>query len=190
MVNFTHKNKLGGKKRTNKRKVSSRKYKKRGGMMFDGFKGIKVKLYDVYLPDPIGEESTLHKGDKIVRISDEPTGYNNKIFLGYHPEKKLIHIKDDDTLAFKYNKMVDGKRISAVSTYLKPEEFDGKFKIFASGVKKKNIFGQYIPIEQKRKIKLPDINNIEIVHGGGGKRKTLKKSKKSKKVKKSRKNRK
>ena len=37
-------NKLGGKKMRNK-KVSSRKYKKRGGM-FDGFKGIKVNTQE------------------------------------------------------------------------------------------------------------------------------------------------
>jgi len=179
MVNFTHKNKLGGKKRTNKRKVSSRKYKKRGGM-FDGFKGIKVKIYDMSMPDPLGKdyilrrkESTTHllDAESIKRISD-----NKRFsFWGYHPEKKLIHLKEDDKL------------LTAHGSYLKPEEFDGKFS-----TREENIFGKLVD----KKIKFKDINNIETYdfsQGGGGKRKTLKKSKKSKKskkVKKSRKNRK
>jgi hypothetical protein len=184
MVNFTRKNKLGGKKRTNKRKVSSRKYKKRGGM-FDGFKDIKVKLYDMHLPDPIGIEYYLTRNqsysgyvqegfDTVHRISDNK-GFE---FWGYHPQKKLIHLKYRDSFVQMH---------TLPSTYLKPEEFDGKFK-FDYETKKNILTGQRYTVWKK--IKFIDINNLEAAVGGGGKRKTLKKSKKSKKVKKSRKNRK
>ena len=74
MVKHTRKNKLGGKKMRNK-KVSSRKYKKGGYGFSTGREGIKVKLYNRYVPDPFGQEAELKIGEEItgtINFGDNP----------------------------------------------------------------------------------------------------------------------
>jgi len=184
MVKNTRKNKLGGKKMRNK-KVSSRKYKKGGnhgnyGNYFGtGREGIKVKLYNRYVPDPFGQEAKLNIGDFItntMNFGDKPKEGLFK-FNGYNKNKNELYVK---LIAFK---MDDNNNYSHVNN---PHEQTKSPQQFNE---------QFYTHETNKKINLIDPTNITTITTikVGGKRRTLKALKtlkKSKKIKKSRKNRK
>ena len=174
MVKNTRKNKLGGKKMRNK-KVSSRKYKKGGNIFDSGREGIKVKLYNRYVPDPFGQEAQLNIGEKITGTIDFGDQAKEGLFKfnGYNKNKKELYV---ELVALK---MDDNNKFSNVNNpheqTKSPEDFHEKFYTLTD-----------------KKINLIDPTNITTITTikGGGKRRTLKTLKKSKKVKKSRKNRK
>ena len=173
MVKHTRKNKLGGKKMRNK-KVSSRKYKKGGnyGNYFGtGREGIKVKLYNRYIPDPFGQDAVLNIGDKIKgTIESGIPQFEGKFeFKGYNKNKNELYV-------LLLERKIDNDFVKPnhpTEFPINPQQFNEKF--YTEGTEKK--------------INLIDPTNITTIKVGG-KRRTLKTLKKSKKVKKSRKNRK
>ena len=169
MVKHTSKNKLGGKKMRNK-KVSSRKYKKGGYGFNTGREGIKVKLYNRYVPDPFGQEAELKIGEKItgtIELGSSPLEGKFE-FNGYNKNKNEMHVQ-------LLERKLDGgfvKPNQHTEFTINPQQFNEKFYTLTN-----------------KKINLIDPTNIKTITVGG-KRRTLKTLKKSKKVKKSRKNRK